>query len=117
MENRDWQKDMEYLDNLHETNGSVQIAEYWLQQYKQEANEACYWKGEVSVEKEKSAYWICKYNAAEQKYLTQSNVIAELRVRAESAEALHKEWKEAYWSLHAKYTALYPLDREENGNV
>ena len=37
--------------------------------------------------KEDNARWTCKHTAAEQKYQTQSNVIAELRGRAEKAEA------------------------------
>jgi len=75
---RDWQKDMEMCDKYGNSNMHYNVTEfskalpYWLQQSKQLSEE--------------TAHWICKHTAAEQKYQTQSNVIADLRKRAEKAE-------------------------------
>jgi len=117
---------------------SIQALPYWLQEASKLASEFAYakqqaieWNNKAVSEKERAdiaeanvkklkednARWLCKHTTAEQKYLTQSNVIAELRGRAEKAEAMHKEWMEAYWSLHAKYQAINLLDMEGNGNV
>ncbi|MEC0089354.1 hypothetical protein [Paenibacillus macquariensis] len=93
-------------------------------------------QAELAAEKEKSAHWICKHTAAEQKYQTQSNVIAELRGRAIMAEEREQKLKEAIkealkWTwyhgeanmleiengLEGTLDTLYPLDKEESTNV
>lgn len=82
---RDWQKDIEIihkaryeykLDNLNEV---LDALSYWLQQ--------------VKTLKEDNARLTCQFTGAEQKYLTQSNVIAVLRERVEKAEVKAENWR------------------------
>lgn len=74
---RDWNEDMETA--LKPGYAKQQIAVYWLNESKRLA--------------EDNARWACQYTAAEQKYQTQSNVIAELRNIAEKAEAEADKWR------------------------
>jgi len=104
---RDWQKDMELVQNakimfpereiiIEQPEGPKvleadwTVLEYWLQQAK--------------TLKEDNARWTCKHTAAEQKYQTQSNVIAELKREIESVES----WKE----IAAEQAKLF-LEAEE----
>jgi len=102
---RDWQKDMDMCNAFGDS-----VMPYSLTEF---SRMLPYWLQEAKTLKEDNARWICQWNGAEQKYLTQSNVIAELRERAVKAEKMEDEWKDAYWSLHAKYLAINPLDRED----
>ncbi|MGF7046376.1 hypothetical protein J2T13_000852 [Paenibacillus sp. DS2015] len=100
---RDWQADMEM--SLQFTDGHVQggphdngksvhtfgllakeALPYWLQESKNlcetihtQQRDILVLKNELKKEKEDNARWTCKHTAAEQKYQTQANVIAELR--------------------------------------
>ncbi|OAB48483.1 hypothetical protein [Paenibacillus antarcticus] len=75
---------------------------------------------------EDNARWTCQWNGAEQKYLTQSNVIAELREQVNRAnkalqeiieyskhDGISKHLDNCYVTARHAISTLYPLDRED----
>lgn len=85
MENRDWQKDKEAIEQYGDTELRYRDTIF--------AEMLPYWMDQVKQLKEDNVRWICKHTAAEQKYQTQSNVIADLRGRAEKAEVKAENWR------------------------
>lgn len=119
---RDWRKDMTSSEEINPNYEKTiigtpveDVLEFWIQQAK--------------TLKEDNARLTCQFTGAEQKYLTQSNVIAELRGRAEKAEEREKELKDALKydlelfvmlgsyprvnELKELLSTFYPLDRED----
>ncbi|OAB26334.1 hypothetical protein PMSD_25940 [Paenibacillus macquariensis subsp. defensor] len=150
---RDWQIDNDKLAEIKAIfeapgeifYGSISEHDGEVSQSVEDASGEFKWLiDQVDKLKEDNARWLCKHTTAEQKYLTQSNVIAELKGREKKLREAYERTYKSFYANHATmnhmentdyekgqisgliqasnilvnaFSTLYPLDREESGNV